>query len=439
MDTELILFGRPRFLVNGVPIDVRVKKAVAMVAYLATTGQAHSRERLATLLWPESRSDVARTSLRQVTQTLRATPLAAALVANRNTIGLHPDVTSDVQSFLAYTRFIDYTQTSLSLDAVARLQSAEALYQDDFMQGFSVPGSAEWDDWQDFRRIEFQYQATRIVASLTRYYAQQRLADSGLRMAHRWLEMDPYNEEAHHLAMRLYMLSHQTERALEQYHLLARLLRRDQSRTPDPEIQETYKHILQGDYRHDVDTVTLSSEKAVLALLPKPAGSSSRYDYECQTVLEALSSEKARRAPLIVVHDQENRDAPGLIAAVSHKAEVHSFFPDGILWAALDTSDDFEAVLRLWLDAMRVSVLKSTSKIEHLAWQFHNGQRGRRLLFLLENIPEARHAFLLMPGYVGCMLIVTTSHQEVASELITHAAALITLPPEVGNHSSPTA
>jgi hypothetical protein len=307
------------------------------------------------------------------------------------------------------------------------LQSAEALYRGDFLEDFHIRGSAEWDDWQGFHRIGFQYQATQVVAALTRYYTQQGLADSGLKMAARWLEMDPYNDEAHHLTMHLYVLSNQAERALEQYHLLARILEREQGRAPDLDIQNTYERIRRGQYLSGDDIPSPSTGKQPRTLLPKPVHSSACYHQELATLWQMLTTDIAHLPPLIVLYDPNNQDAADIVAAVAHKEEIPSIFPDGVLWAVLNSTDDFESILRLWLDAMRISILKSTTKVEHLAWQFHNGQRGKRLLFLLENVAETRHARLLVSGYPGCTLIVTTPYRDVALELAESPDQLITL------------
>lgn len=407
MTAKLILFGRPRILYNHEVVDIRMKKAIALLAYLVTTGTAHDRERLATLLWPDASENVGRTSLRQALKVVRSTPLASMLITSRSSIELHPDVSSDVQAFLAYSA-TDYGQP-LTPETATRLQAAAALYRGDFMQDFSIRGCAEWEDWQGLRCIELQYQATRIMAALTRYYTQQRLADSGLTMVLRWLELDPINEEAHHLAMQLYALDNQAQRALEQYHLLARMLERDQGRAPDVDIQRTYQRIRQGQYVGP--STAPPGGKPLRTLLPRPITPPPDH--------EAAGAALQRMLPtnLIAVVDPTLAQAPGLIATLAHRPDVQAMYPDGVLWAALEAPEDVEDIVRLWLDAMRVSILRSTTRLEHLAWQFHNGQRGRRLLFLLEWVEDAETARLLAPGYTGCTLIITTARREMVDEL----------------------
>ncbi|NDJ76891.1 MAG: hypothetical protein GYB65_11585 [Chloroflexi bacterium] len=427
MDVKVVLFGPPHVLYRGDPIDLRVKKAVALLAYLVTTGKAHHRERLATLLWPESKPDVARTSLRQAVQAIRATPLAAVLITSRTSLELHSDVTSDVRSFAAYTADFSCDQPTPGLEVVARLQAAEALYQGEFMQDFSIPGSREWDDWHGLRRIEFEYQATCVIAALTRYYVQHELADSGLQMATRWLALDPLNEEAHHLAMQLYVLNRQVERALEQYYMLVRLLERDYQRLPGAEVRLTYNRIRRGEFSQPAAVAASSDTRQIRSLLPKPVRAAAEYE-PALTLLQPALKQASQQPLFAVIHDEGQQNAAGLIACLAHDDATHQLFADGILWGALRTADDLDGVLRLWLDAIRVSVLRSTSTLDHLAWQFHNGQRGKRLLFLLENVRETHHARVLIPGYAGCALVVTTPAPEVAAALAGKADVSLSLP-----------
>ncbi|MDZ4770354.1 MAG: hypothetical protein SGJ24_14610 [Chloroflexota bacterium] len=58
---QLRLFGKPSISYEGGRFDIAVKKAIALLAYLATTHRSHSRERLAALLWPDATDEVART------------------------------------------------------------------------------------------------------------------------------------------------------------------------------------------------------------------------------------------------------------------------------------------------------------------------------------------------------------------------------------------
>ncbi|MFC6636961.1 hypothetical protein GV827_21450 [Sulfitobacter sp. JBTF-M27] len=68
---ELNLFGKFTLTKDGEPVELRNKKAQALLVYLALTDQPHSRTHLATILWGERFEEQARSSLRQALYALR--------------------------------------------------------------------------------------------------------------------------------------------------------------------------------------------------------------------------------------------------------------------------------------------------------------------------------------------------------------------------------
>lgn len=62
---KLLVFGSPRLERDGRPIELNLRKALALLVYLAVSGRPHSRDALATLLWPESDQREGRARLRR--------------------------------------------------------------------------------------------------------------------------------------------------------------------------------------------------------------------------------------------------------------------------------------------------------------------------------------------------------------------------------------
>jgi DNA-binding SARP family transcriptional activator len=75
----LFLLGAPRLERDGAPLQVERRKAMALLAYLAVTGRAHSREALAALFWPEHDQARARAALRRTLSSLNVALGAAWL------------------------------------------------------------------------------------------------------------------------------------------------------------------------------------------------------------------------------------------------------------------------------------------------------------------------------------------------------------------------
>ena len=70
---SLYLLGPPRIESDGEPVDVDTRKATALLAYLALTGERHRRAALVNLLWPELDERRGRAALRRTLSTLRRT------------------------------------------------------------------------------------------------------------------------------------------------------------------------------------------------------------------------------------------------------------------------------------------------------------------------------------------------------------------------------
>ncbi|MEM7537614.1 MAG: hypothetical protein AAF639_35920, partial [Chloroflexota bacterium] len=91
-DLELFLLGSPQITVAGEQITTfKTRKIQALLIYLAVTGQAHSRDTLAGLLWSDMPQKNARRSLRQALHGLRQAIDPTWLVVDE-TIALNPAI-----------------------------------------------------------------------------------------------------------------------------------------------------------------------------------------------------------------------------------------------------------------------------------------------------------------------------------------------------------
>src|SRR5262249_31753660 len=126
---------------SGQPIALPSKKARALLAYLAfRPGQEQDRDKLATLLWGDTRAERARHSLRQVLVTLRhavSWPAPRILIEDGASVALNRDAADvDVQRF----------QTLVASGTLAALEKAAALYQGDLLEGLDA-GNTPFEDW----------------------------------------------------------------------------------------------------------------------------------------------------------------------------------------------------------------------------------------------------------------------------------------------------
>lgn len=106
---KLTLFGPPQLERDGELVHVGRRKALAVLVYLAATGQAHSRDTLATLLWPDGTQRRARGNLRRALSDLKRDTGEELLLLEGETVGLDDELKlwCDVDRFRAFLAACD--------------------------------------------------------------------------------------------------------------------------------------------------------------------------------------------------------------------------------------------------------------------------------------------------------------------------------------------
>jgi DNA-binding SARP family transcriptional activator len=132
------LFGPPRLERAGQPVEVSRRKALAMLAYLAATGQSHSRDTLATLFWPEVDQRRARGNLRRALSDLNQEIGEGWLILEGETVALADgdNLWLDVAQFHACLDACTkhgHSPEEICPDCLPLLDEAAALYQADFL------------------------------------------------------------------------------------------------------------------------------------------------------------------------------------------------------------------------------------------------------------------------------------------------------------------
>ncbi len=222
-------------------------KVRALLAYLSMTpGQPHRRETLAGLLWPEYPERSARASLRNALGNLRqvigdraASP--PCLHVTRQTI--HFNASSD--HWLDAAEFSSLL--SISSPPSESLERAVALYRGPFLQGFSTPDSAAFEEWLLLTQEQLSRQAGDALHDLVQQYQSRAAYEQALRHAWRHVELDPWREEAQRQLMHLLAHSGQRSAALAQFETCRQALAEELGVEPDPETTRLYEQIRDGE------------------------------------------------------------------------------------------------------------------------------------------------------------------------------------------------
>ena len=136
----LRLLGPPLVEMDGDAVSLGLRKALALLVYLAVTKSPDRRDSLATLLWPESDQSRARADLRHSLSLLRRKLGAEWIEADRETVLLRAaaDVWLDTDAFRRLVRARQdhgHPETELCPRCLDALERAVELYRGDFLAG----------------------------------------------------------------------------------------------------------------------------------------------------------------------------------------------------------------------------------------------------------------------------------------------------------------
>ena len=248
---RLFLFGPPRIKRDGVSIVPDRRKSMALFAYLALSDHRRSRDELAAMFWPEFDRTSARASLRRTLAALKKDIGEEWLEADRELIGLVPEVDlhSDVEDFhrsLAVCKTHGHPPGEVCQGCLAPLNEAVRLYHGDFMAGFSLPDTPDFEEWQLSQAEELRRLMSDALARLTDGHSAQREFELAIAHARQWLTLDALNEEAHRVLMRLYVWNGQVAHALGQYRACGDILDKELGLPPDEATTRLYDDIKAG-------------------------------------------------------------------------------------------------------------------------------------------------------------------------------------------------
>jgi DNA-binding SARP family transcriptional activator/predicted ATPase len=234
-ELRLFLLGAPRAEIDGRPMEVDTRKALALLSYLAVGERTHRRDALAGMLWPDYDAASARGALRRTLSSLRKALDGRWVSADRSLVTLDPaGVWVDAVEF----------RRLVATGDEAGLEGAAALYRGDFMEGFSLRDGVDFEEWQYFQADELRRAYSNVLERLVDVLEGRGEIERGLERARRWLALDPLHEPAHQRLMHLYALGGRRADALRQFRECVSILDRELGVPPLPETNELHERIL---------------------------------------------------------------------------------------------------------------------------------------------------------------------------------------------------
>ncbi|HSM55609.1 MAG TPA: AAA family ATPase, partial [Candidatus Sulfomarinibacteraceae bacterium] len=237
---HLAFLGAPQVHHGPHPLSFRTQKALALLIYLAVEGEVHTREKLATLFWPDSDASAARANLRSTLMYLRKALAhepspqpeqgeehAQHLLVQRHTLGFNGEV--------AHTLDLNIVTNAIAADDKAAMEDALSVVRGEFLEGFSLPDAPEFDNWASIQREATHLQLNDLYDRLTHRQLQGGQPTLAQQTARRWLGLSALEERAYRCLMRAQAIVGDRVGALKTYEECRQQLRQELNVAPAPE------------------------------------------------------------------------------------------------------------------------------------------------------------------------------------------------------------
>lgn len=367
----LTLLGPPRIERDGQPVSLDTRKAVALLAYLAVTGQRQSRDAVAALLYPDYDQSRSRATLRRTLSSLKSAIGDPALQIDRESVALAPDAglwcdVAQFQQLLAQCQDHGHGAHDVCPRCLAPLHEAATLYQHDFLAGFTLRDSAAFDDWQRFETERLRRELLSALERLVRLLTTEGNLAAAIGQAQRLLAIDPLHEPAHRVLMLLYVWTGQEQAALRQYRACVAALNEELGVAPLPDTIHVYEAILER--RTPPPPARLRAAARATAALPPVARPSQAPAAAPPTPLP-LTGRTGELAVLAALLGQVQAD--GRLAALEGEPGIgktrlaEEFLRTATAHGAASTASrcfEGEAGLAysVWIDALRAALARPT-------------------------------------------------------------------------------
>ncbi len=284
---------------DGNEITFPTRKARHLLVFLASPpGRSHLRDKLIGLFWSDRAEEQARGSLRNALSALRKTLGKDALNVDRDTVTLMPDAVS--VDALTFEQLVG-TGTE---DALSR---AAAMYAGDFLEGMATDQPV-FEDWISYEQARFRALAQNAFLALIDQETRNENYPAALDTAQKLLALDPLQEEAHRILMRLYAASGQRSMALRQYEKCRRLLAEELDVKPTTELERLAQEVKRLEPEAFRTSPTTAARNRVDEPAPNPADSDNQQPDASTAAEEMPLTLPAKPAIAVLPFENMSRD-----------------------------------------------------------------------------------------------------------------------------------
>ncbi len=152
----------------------------------------------------------------------------------------------DVSTFKEISGQSDFASQPLEHPQIEHIIQAVAVFRGSFLEGFSLPDSAPFEEWVLLRREQLNRSYLHMLSQLADYFESCGEFEQAQQYVWHQIELEPWQEEAHRQLMRLLVLSGRRSEAMNRYEVCRNLLLEGLGVEPSRETRILYEQIRDG-------------------------------------------------------------------------------------------------------------------------------------------------------------------------------------------------
>lgn len=389
---EIFTLGGVCFRLNGQFVDdIGLRKAEALLVYLAVTDRPIQRSVLADLFWPQHAHTKVLTSLRAALAALHR-KFPEELAITRESVQINPHRPC----------YLDLKDLAGQL-AAGQIESALNGYKGDFMAGFHAIDSAPFEEWMLTEQMRIRDALISALHESLSLAIGTRDIAFGLRLAHKLLDLDAYDEIGHQGCMLLHTLNGERAAAVRHYQDCVEILEADLGVSPQADTQTLFAMISRG------ETPNLGQGVDTRHNLPQSINSFVGRRVELFQIHQKLQDPSCRLMTLVGPGGSGKTRLAIEVGRLAGKA-----FPDGVYFVPLDAYHSQDLVVPAIAHALGLQFDTIATRLEP-EHQLVDYLRRRAVLLILdgfEGLAVGAPLLVRMLENVPGLKILVTSRQS---------------------------
>lgn len=392
---HLRLFGSPIITWQDTLLSVRRRQIRALLYRLAVDLEPVPRPELCYLFWADIPDNTARRNLTHLlTLTRQALPNPELLLTSPDHVGLDPAYTwSDTVAFRQLMQLAEVRQPNAIFESAAKLINGH------FLNGFFLPGSAEFEAWIEQERMRREQSMLTALATAVDQLSQVGAYQEALAIAQRYLVIDQTAEDIHQRIIRLYAELGDYPAAMRHFNQCQAILQRELGIAPAPATLLLHEQIRSNLY----SAATTAIKHKPVNVQPETKGLPSQSGLPLAlTPLVGRVKELASLSELLKTTDPRVITVCGFGGigktklAIAAANQVSSYFTHGVIFVDLAPLRHAGKVLGAIAQALGIDEFAELDLLE----QMQQVLADQSLLLVLDNFEH-----LITAGPILCLLL----------------------------------